>query len=66
MDSNIPTYPDLAGKVAVVTGSSRGIGAATCRLLAANGARVVVNGRDPAALQETVEGPVALCRLGAC
>lgn len=55
MDSNIPTYPDLAGKVAVVTGSSRGIGAATCRLLAANGARVVVNGRDQAALQQTVE-----------
>ena len=55
MDSNIPTYPDLAGKVAVVTGSSRGIGAATCRLLAANGARVVVNGRDPAALQQTVQ-----------
>jgi 3-oxoacyl-[acyl-carrier protein] reductase len=54
MDSNIPTYPDLAGKVAVVTGSSRGIGAATCRLLATNGARVVVNGRDPAALDETV------------
>lgn len=33
----------LAGKVAVVTGSSRGIGAATARLLAAHGARVTVN-----------------------
>jgi 3-oxoacyl-[acyl-carrier protein] reductase len=55
MDSNIPTYPDLAGKVAVVTGSSRGIGAATCRLLAANGAKVVVNGRDQAALEQTVQ-----------
>jgi 3-oxoacyl-[acyl-carrier protein] reductase len=54
MDSRIPRYPDLAGKVAVVTGSSRGIGAATCRMLAANGAKVVVNGRDPAALDETV------------
>ena len=54
MDSRIPVYPDLAGKVAVVTGSSQGIGAATCRLLAANGAKVVVNGRDPAALEETV------------
>jgi 3-oxoacyl-[acyl-carrier protein] reductase len=47
-------YPDLAGKVAVVTGSSRGIGAAACRMLAANGAKVVVNGRDKAALQQTV------------
>ena len=31
MIENIPTYPDLAGKVAVVTGGSGGIGAATCR-----------------------------------
>ena len=29
----VPTYPDLAGKVAVVTGGSRRIGAAACRLL---------------------------------
>ena len=56
MQENLPTYPDLAGKVAVVTGSSRGIGAATCRALAANGVKVVVNGRDPAALEETVAG----------
>ena len=48
-------YPDLAGKVAVITGSSRGIGAATCRTLAASGAKVVVNGRDEAALHATVE-----------
>jgi 3-oxoacyl-[acyl-carrier protein] reductase len=55
MGSSVPRYPDLAGKVAVVTGSSRGIGAATCRLLAANHAKVVVNGRDQAALDETVD-----------
>jgi NAD(P)-dependent dehydrogenase (short-subunit alcohol dehydrogenase family) len=29
------TYEDLAGKVALVTGGSRGLGAATCRALAA-------------------------------
>ncbi|HLJ62388.1 MAG TPA: SDR family NAD(P)-dependent oxidoreductase [bacterium] len=51
----IPTYPDLAGKVAVVTGGARGIGAATCRLLGANGARVVVNGRDRAAIAEVAD-----------
>src|SRR5215211_6143914 len=55
MELRMPIYPDLAGKVAVVTGSSRGIGAATCRMLAADGAKVVVNGRDAAALAETVE-----------
>ena len=51
----LPTYPDLAGKVAVVTGGSGGIGAATCRLLAASGARVAVNGRDQGRLDTVVE-----------
>ena len=55
MTETIPTYPDLAGKVAVVTGGSGGIGAATCRMLAANGAKVAVNGRDEARIGATVE-----------
>ena len=55
VDDKVPIYPDLAGKVAVVTGGSGGIGAATCRLLAANGARVAVNGRDRARLQAMVD-----------
>ena len=48
------TYPDLAGKVAVVTGGSRGIGAAAARALAANGVSVVVVGRDQAAIDNSV------------
>jgi 3-oxoacyl-[acyl-carrier protein] reductase len=47
-------YPDLAGKVAVVTGGSRGIGAATATALAANGVAVVIVGRDEAALAGVV------------
>ncbi len=37
---------DLTGQIAVVTGASRGIGAATARALAACGAHVVLNCRD--------------------
>lgn len=40
-----PIYPDLAGKVAVITGGSAGIGAATARMLARNGARVAISAR---------------------
>jgi NAD(P)-dependent dehydrogenase (short-subunit alcohol dehydrogenase family) len=40
----------LAGRVAVVTGASRGIGAATAQALAAAGARVVLAARDGDAL----------------
>jgi len=39
--------PDLSGKVAIVTGSSRGIGLATARALAGAGADVVVSSRSP-------------------
>jgi 3-oxoacyl-[acyl-carrier protein] reductase len=50
----VPHYPDLAGKVAVVTGGSRGIGAAACQLLAANDVSVAVHGRDRPAIDTVV------------
>ncbi|MGX5731333.1 SDR family NAD(P)-dependent oxidoreductase [Pseudoxanthomonas beigongshangi] len=50
----IPRFDDLAGRTAVVTGGSRGIGAATCLALARSGVRVAINGRDPAALTASV------------
>ncbi len=39
---------DLTGKVAIVTGSTSGIGIGVARVLAANGAHVVVTGRREA------------------
>ncbi len=44
----------LAGKVAIVTGASSGIGHATARLLAAEGARVVASARRQAELDALV------------
>jgi 3-oxoacyl-[acyl-carrier protein] reductase len=41
---------DLEDKVTLVTGSSRGIGAAIAKLFAASGAKVAVHGRDTSAL----------------
>jgi 3-oxoacyl-[acyl-carrier protein] reductase len=74
--AELPRYPDLAGKVALVTGGSRGIGAATVRALAANDVRVAVNGRDETAIDgvvgevtraggEAIAAPADVCDFGA-
>jgi 3-oxoacyl-[acyl-carrier protein] reductase len=54
--AELPRYPDLAGKIAVVTGGSRGIGAATARALASLGTAVAVIGRDEDALAAVSDG----------
>jgi 3-oxoacyl-[acyl-carrier protein] reductase len=43
----------LDGKVAIITGSGRGIGAAAARLFAGEGAAVIVSDLDPAPAEET-------------
>ena len=53
------TMFDLSGKLAVVTGSSRGLGYAMAEGLAEAGARVVLNGRDETVLARAAQ------RLGA-
>ena len=49
----------LTDKVALVTGSSRGIGAAIATMFAREGARVAVHGRDPEALADVTGTIVA-------
>src|SRR5258705_11553402 len=47
---------DLTGRVAVITGSSRGIGRSSAELLAKLGARAVISSRKVDACQEVAEG----------
>jgi NAD(P)-dependent dehydrogenase (short-subunit alcohol dehydrogenase family) len=50
-----PLGPALKGRTALVTGSSRGIGLAVARAMAAAGARVVLNSRNPDAARAAAE-----------
>ena len=49
----------VAGKVVAITGAGRGIGAATARLLAARGARVVLGSRSEKELAATADAIAA-------
>ena len=51
-----PPRPSLDGKVALVAGASRGIGAVTARAFARAGAAVVLAARDKDALESVAEG----------
>lgn len=46
---------DISGKRALITGSSQGIGLSLARALGSAGARLVLNGRDPAKLKIATE-----------
>jgi len=45
---------DLTGRLALITGSTQGIGLALAEGLAAHGATVIINGRDPNRLSKTI------------
>ncbi|GAA4632175.1 glucose 1-dehydrogenase [Actinoallomurus vinaceus] len=53
----LPATWDLTGRVAVVTGTARGIGRATATLLRARGARLVVTDRSDAVQELAAEDP---------
>jgi NAD(P)-dependent dehydrogenase (short-subunit alcohol dehydrogenase family) len=54
----IPRYPELRGQLAIITGSSKGIGQGVAARLAREGMKVVINSRTP----ETVEATAAQLR----
>ena len=53
-DSTQPRYPELAGQVAIVTGSSMGIGRGIAIRLAREGMKVVINSHESETLEPTV------------
>lgn len=53
-DRPTPIYPDLAGKVVLITGGSRGIGAACARAFVANKAKVAVVARSQGPIDSIV------------
>ena len=54
MNARLQSLFSLAGQIALVTGSSAGIGFALARALGAAGATVLVNGRNPDTVDKAV------------
>lgn len=63
---SLPKEVSLAGRVAIVTGSTQGVGADIARVLSASGAHVVVVGRNEAAGQALVAELLAQPGMQAC
>lgn len=55
MDERAENLFDLSGRVALVTGASRGIGEAIARTLAANGAEVIISSRKQEGCEKIAE-----------
>jgi NAD(P)-dependent dehydrogenase (short-subunit alcohol dehydrogenase family) len=49
----MPSVFNLSGKVAIITGSTTGIGRSTAELMLAHGASVVISGRPQEACEQT-------------
>lgn len=57
---------DLTGKTALVTGATGGIGGQIAKVLAANGAEVIITGRNETALNELAKALGAKAKVIAC